>query len=1750
MPDASARRVSAHTSRLEPLVSWQAGISAFLTVPDLGSSLASFAWKALVSPFVDVGGAAMEVLAALLNVRSEPPDLTQEQACKKIVLGPDAPRQLVTLLKMHLLRGTGALLLAHVLEGVCFILCRPQSDTTEPDTFRSTLGAMSGLGQSFFKLFNHPCILIPKCAGLVMQAIVEDAEPDVVTELRQMALTQGAFLEQLYSAFFGQGRDSRSTFQRELSQNLVGYWASGHPTTLEMLGRVVPPSLLRFLACEMEDQPERPQTVARESWWRRRRRSSSGAGVNNRKSGDEVAKKENWPMLFQQFHCDHARPDLIWNQRTRDELKEAMMAEIRDLRRAQQMASERMRISWNHQEFSPRYPSLAAELKVGEVFLRVLLDGSPKQVQLHNPGRFFDELYHRLLWETAHPVRLLTLQGMAVTYSNYHEAIGRFPDMGHILRLVQRCTSRAERDRLLLLVSAMLSAPCNYKPFIEAGGLPMLVAMLTTVHMETERSAHSQVLQTNLLSMSGESGAMKEWYVQAAPDDDDEEQEQEEYGPYDMEELAKFFRKQGGGDGWLVWAQGVPQWVAPHKIPHVKWGALADDEPLLTYTQLGSMVLDLMLEITAHYPTHYPTDGALIHPMPTPKRELSAAGRLPHLVQLLLTMEPSIVERSAELLERLVESNPTLPRLYLSGAFFFAFMYTGSNIRPIISFLQVAHKNQSFTEEGSSDGLSSRSFLGLMLPQAMVCCLENHGVDKFAEIFLGDFDTPEYIWNHSMRRFMIEKIAIHVGDMPVRLQANSTALYQYCPMPRIVYPELNEEIFCHRYYLRHLCDTDKYGEWPIEEPIPLLQAILATWATEVQKKPSSMSREDAMRVLGMDPTAEWTPASDTILRRAYHKMAARYHPDKNSDAEAREIFEQVQKAYEMLVATGRYHAGPDPHNIALLLQGQVIVYTRYSSVLAPFKYAGYPLLIQVLRTVDDEGHDLPDVFAADNARLLVPAVKLLDATIETAPLNAHELQRVGGVEVLISLFRRCVSQLTPTSELGSVPVDIVLPLLRTITGIAPSPECRVRLGTEDARSMLMDVVRCLHFLHLPHVCEAAMKAISLLCVDEGAQGTFVEGGVVWHLVQLLTKYDFTLEEAGVEAAADSNIQQLANFRSKLAVAALQRIAGYPGAGTHSHSGVQHALNSLLTGYMAGLLCTGSSVLAQPVELGGGGGGVHTSHACSGEGEQLLRLLNSSSETPYLLWNSGLRGELINFISNQLQLNYASPSRSPLEAAEEFEFEGLSSELKVGTVYVRIYNAHPSYPLHDAPEFCAELIMFLARRSGRQVDAEASEHARAAIQQPQVAAEVAASLQAMLTLLQANFNLEEQLLTPGSLDVLLSFANEGNPTEVLTRAVEVGCACTANSKCIAAIAEGDAYLHLFPLLRLEPNHLEALLKLFTSLATQPKVASRFLSHGALLHVLYLFASTAIAVPQHSSAASQGSKMPWTEAQRAAAGSLLARIATNRAHGPKVMAFLKRLMPIVFMSTMSEDAIGTVRIFDAAHENPELIWGDAMRAELQAALEHLSEESMLAQRANPLVGYQIPEDCHVEYPQLTDELCIGGIYIRLLLEQPAWQLHNPKAFLEALLQAWSQMVAQDAPDMLLGQTSQALVVLLQANPSLHMQVGAFGYLPKIVAGLAAERNDLQKSCAHVLRQICESGDCVHGMRALDCIKPMTQAMQTTPSLCDQLVPTLVNLMSESDLVEKALAAELVPFTLKLLSGGLGREGAWRTATAPSN
>ena len=63
----------------------------------------------------------------------------------------------------------------------------------------------------------------------------------------------------------------------------------------------------------------------------------------------------------------------------------------------------------------------------------------------------------------------------------------------------------------------------------------------------------------------------------------------------------------------------------------------------------------------------------------------------------------------------------------------------------------------------------------------------------------------------------------HIGTFPSRLHQHQMAEYDYVACPPVSYPELAEDIWCHRYYLRNLCNQEAFPEWPIVDHVQFLQ---------------------------------------------------------------------------------------------------------------------------------------------------------------------------------------------------------------------------------------------------------------------------------------------------------------------------------------------------------------------------------------------------------------------------------------------------------------------------------------------------------------------------------------------------------------------------------------------------------------------------------------------------------------------------------------------------------------------------------------------------------------------------------------------------------------------------------------------------------------------------------------------------------------------------------------------------------------
>ena len=77
-----------------------------------------------------------------------------------------------------------------------------------------------------------------KGAGLVMRALIDEASEELVAQLRQMALVEGALLQHIGIACFANTNDPRNLVLRQLSRQLIALWTDNNPQAQDLLKRV------------------------------------------------------------------------------------------------------------------------------------------------------------------------------------------------------------------------------------------------------------------------------------------------------------------------------------------------------------------------------------------------------------------------------------------------------------------------------------------------------------------------------------------------------------------------------------------------------------------------------------------------------------------------------------------------------------------------------------------------------------------------------------------------------------------------------------------------------------------------------------------------------------------------------------------------------------------------------------------------------------------------------------------------------------------------------------------------------------------------------------------------------------------------------------------------------------------------------------------------------------------------------------------------------------------------------------------------------------------------------------------------------------------------------------------------------------------------------------------------------------------------------------------------------------------------
>ncbi|XP_053386463.1 dnaJ homolog subfamily C member 13-like isoform X2 [Mercenaria mercenaria] len=1720
----SIENLEAQFHALRRLVASKAGFGAFTQLPKMREKVGIKVVKALKRNNEGIRHAALDMLCALMQPMHDDYDLRQEQLNKTSLLS--SQKFLKTLLEMfneHVVHNTGALVISAMLDFLTFSLCAPYSETTDGGHFDSLLEMVAANGRIVFKLFQHPSTAIVKGAGLVMKAIIEEGDAEIAAKMQDLALAEGALPKHLHTAMFTQSADNRMLTNRQLSRHLVGLWVTGHPTAMGLLRRLLPSGLLGYLdsadevpiheddklhirdnvklAQDHQNKHKKNlhiQMIEKKvdqvlQHWRARiglesKQSKEQMPITLRKRRQRIKSEANWPLFYYHFNRDHSKPNLIWNYKTREELREAFENEMRAFNVDKELGSNCI-IGWNHQEFEVQYHCLSDEIKIGDYYLRLLLEEDENESEevsaIKRSYEFFNDLYHRFLLTPKINMKCMCLQAMTIVYGRCHDEIGAFNDTRYIVGMLERCTDKLERDRLVMFLNKLILHPRNVKEIMDANGIKTLVDLLTLAHLHITRA--TVPLQTNVIEAGADMKreSEKEWYYG--------NKDKERLGPYSYEELKRFYDEGIVHAKTRCWAQGMDGWRPLQSVPQLKWTLLATGQAVMNESDLGCLILNMFIKMCEYYPSR-DVDGAIVRPLPRIKRNLSDPMCLPHVVQLLLTFDPILVEKVACLVYEIMADNPNVSRLYLTGVFFFIMMYTGSNVLPIARFLKYTHVKQAFrSDENQSSDLMSRSVLGHILPEAMVCYLENYSAEKFAQIFLGEFDTPEAIWNAEMRRMMIEKIASHLVDFSPRLMSNTRALYQYCPIPVINYPQLEHELFCNIYYLKHLCDTTKFPDWPIKDPVRLLKDILEAWKKEVEKKPSTMSIEEAYQVLNLK-TGDGGH-EESKVRKAYFRLAQKYHPDKNP--EGREMFEKVNKAYEFLCSKSKITDGPDPQNIVLILKAQCILFSRYRDELHPYKYAGYPMLI---KTIKMETND--DQLFSKSAPLLAAASELAFHTVNCSALNAEELRRESGIQVLQEAFTRCVNVLGASSKPEDLAVQVCINISRCYSVASQFKGCRERIQEEP--TIIRDLCRILYYKNLTKLCTVVADCISAFCVDFYLQSQLFQSGVLWHLLLYLFNYDYTLEESGVEKSDETNKQEISNQLAKLCIRACARLGGYyvqqdKEENPPDNPAVKKSLSAMLTPYLSRKLANQESA-------------------------ELLKILNSNTESPYLIWDNATRGQLTEFLADQQQQMIKTGECDP-DFGGMFVFEIHAKELIVGEIFVRVYNEQPTFPLENAKGFTIDLLDFLGSQAQylhsllmlKQSNQKSSEGQGSS--QLSRLSQVEMALEALRNVIKNNPGVEIQCI--GHFKLLFCLLRLDNCARLQQLALEVVSCVSANQECVKDIAAAEVLSYLLLAIQALPNCRVLTLESLASLMSSTKIVKEALAKGATVYLLDLFCNAT------------------NPAVREKTAELFAKMLSDKLVGPKVRIILGKFLPGIFMDAMRDSPEASVHMFEGTHENPELIWNDESREKVSGEVKRMKDQHYRAQRDNPDIKWNLPEEFNVVYNEVAGELVVGGVFLRLFIANPGWVLRKPKEFLTELLELWSKLVALERPDgEKLETVTTAVVCLFSSNTSLLDQVPSLGYIPKVFAAMRQKNDAIPKSAIQVCHQLASSEICIRAMAQVECVGPIKIAMKLRRDAIALAAEALSKMFDkgEEELVSQALKTEMVQFLLRLLEAGL--------------
>eukprot|EP01051_Picozoa_sp_SAG22_P015756 SAG22_NODE_2109_length_3004_cov_2.193804_2_plen_837_part_00 len=177
-------------------------------------------------------------------------------------------------------------------------------------------------------------------------------------------------------------------------------------------------------------------------------------------------------------------------------------------------------------------------------------------------------------------------------------------------------------------------------------------------------------------------------------------------------------------------------------------------------------------------------------------------------------------------------------------------------------------------------------------------------------------------------------------------------------------------------------------------------------------------------------------------------------------------------------------------------------------------------------------------------------------------------------------------------------------------------------------------------------------------------------------------------------------------------------------------------------------------------------------------------------------------------------------------------------------------------------------------------------------------------------------------------------------------------------------------------------------------------------------------------------------------------VLQKMSKSALHGLKVTDAMEQFLPKAVVNGIVNQLGEDEFTFTMECKTPELIWSDDMALQFRQAvtgqLETLYDTQLHSWEAKP----ELDEEYAVDYAVLEDEMFVGGIYVRLFLKNPQYNIRKPEKFIEALFAAHEALACADGMAKDLGFICTCIITVLKVRVLLCDHLANLGIIERLL------------------------------------------------------------------------------------------------------